>query len=246
MTHSTLKNNRGFTLLEVIITITLLSTIVLTVSQLLRYSIDMRQSLSTKDKATQKLNRILTKLSSDLSHAFIISTKNLGRVKVNKNRTLFEIIKSEKGDSLRMTYMGHQAKTANSKEADTSFVVYELRESKKNPNQKNLYRGEFPRIPESFKENPTMTLFANNVQSFHLEAWNGDDWMKEGWDSTKGDTKNKLPYLIRIVVKVLLEENVERESSRPVVEYSSVIVYMPNALNYNELKDRTSSLLFKI
>ena len=91
MTHSTLKNNRGFTLLEVIITITLLSTIVLTVSQLLRYSIDMRQSLSTKDKATQKLNRILTKLSSDLSHAFIISTKNLGRVKVNKNRTLFEI-----------------------------------------------------------------------------------------------------------------------------------------------------------
>ena len=239
-----LKGSSGFSLLEVMITLSILVTLIITVSELLRRTVDMKIALSEKDGVTQKLNRIMEKITYDISHAYLLSSKDHTLTGGKKN-TIFKIEKADKGDTLSMTYTGHKPIKSNSPESSLSYVVYELAESKKHPGRKNLYRGEFPRIPEDFKENPKMELFAENVSKLILEAWNGDDWTKDGWDSTKSDMENLLPHMVRIRVAVWSEEASEGESSEdiddaPLDQYAT-IVYLPNALDFNEIKERTSS-----
>ena len=241
------KNNHkktGFTLLEVMITLTILVTMIYTISQLLRSSVDMRLALSQKDKITVKANRILNKLSYDISHSFLLSNLDSLRT-AGKGRTIFHIEKSVEGDSLRMTYQGHKPIRANSKESNLSYVVYRLKEAKKYPGRTHLYRGEFPRIPEDFKEDPPMRIFTNNVKSIKLEAWNGDDWVRDSWDSTSGDTKNKLPHMVRIEIILWSEtpiEGVKEDESNQALDKYSTIVYLPNALDIDEVKERVNSL----
>ena len=245
MINSSNQKN-GFTLLEVMITLTILVTMIYTISQLLRSSVDMRMALSQKDKVTVKANRILNKLSYDLSHAFLVSSQDTLRAG-GQNRTLFNIEKSVEGESLRMTYQGHSPIKENSKESNLSFVVYKVLESKKFPGRTHLYRGESPRVPEDFKEDPPLRIFANNVKSIKLEYWNGSDWSRDKWDSANGDTKNKLPHMVRIEIILWSEEAIEgvkEDSGNEALDKYTTIVYLPNALDFEELKERTSS--FKI
>ena len=155
------KQSHGMSLLEVILALSILATIVLSITQILRYNIDIRLALSEKATATQKLNRLLTRINADLGQAFIISAKDVNRTE-GQRKTLFKIIKQSDSDKLMMTYTNHFPEQMNAKESSLSYVVYELRESKKFPHRKDLYRGEFPRVPDDFKQDPPMNLIARD------------------------------------------------------------------------------------
>ena len=91
-----------------------------------------------------------------------------------------------------MTNNNHQVVQENSHESSLSYVVYKVAEDKENKNRRNLYRAESPRVPENFRQDPPMKLFAKNIHSIKFSAWDGQKWRKEKWDSTKKETKNKL------------------------------------------------------
>ena len=188
----------------------------------------------------------MQRLNDDINHAFVISSRE-ERAQGNR-RTIFISKKLSKGgDKLQMTYMGHQVKNAHSKESDLSYVVYEVKASEKFPHRSNLYRGELPRIPSStyrFKEDPPMEIFVKNIQSITFEAWKGDDWSKDGWDSSKGDTADKLPHMLRITVSAWADDPIEGvdpdELDEAIVKYST-IAHLPYSLDFKELKSRNAS-----
>ena len=107
-----------------------------------------------------------------------------------------------------------------------------------------MYRGGFLRVPEDFQENPTMSLFASNVKSIKVTPWNGDDWVKDGWDSTKSDTNNRIPQIVKVDVVLWSNDPTDEDASfdenEPTDRYST-IVYLPYALDFGEIKDRLSS-----
>ncbi len=121
-------------------------------------------------------------------------------------------------------------------------MKYEVRESKKEPGRKNLYRGESARVPKDFKESGPMALLAQDIAEIHFEPWNGDGWSKDKWDSTNGDTRDALPQMVRISVLAWEETPEERlgKDIKPTVQYNTV-VYLPYALDINEMKQRTTS-----
>ena len=147
---------RGFTLLEVLITLGILTSMVLFVSQLVRGGFDMRSALARKSAATHRLNVVMRKMTDDLSHAFVISIRDYERTgRRKKNRgSIFVVSPKGESDELRITVRNHQAILSNSKESDQSFVVYRVEESKDSPGRTDLYRGETSRIPSSFREDP--------------------------------------------------------------------------------------------
>lgn len=202
----------------------------------------MKIALRTKDRVTSKLNVVLDRMTNDIAHAFIVPKLDRLRTK-GAVRTHFEIKSSMGLNELRMTYMGHRSISANNHESDLSFVVYKLKKSEKYPGRSHLYRGEFPRVPESFKEDPPMKVLATFIKDIRFEVWNGADWVKDGWDTTRRDTADKLPHLVRVSIEAWSDEPVEGEPAEDGLptELYSTVVFLPHALEFDEAKERTSS-----
>tara|TARA_A100001015_G_C14783310_1_gene630038 strand:- start:34 stop:375 length:342 start_codon:yes stop_codon:yes gene_type:complete len=110
----------GFTLLEVLVTLGILSAMVLFVSQITRSGFDMRSALNRKSKITHRMNTAMRKISDDLSHAFLVSLKNMDRTGGNKKQrgTFFKIEAKEDTDKLKMTVRNHVAMISGQRESD--------------------------------------------------------------------------------------------------------------------------------
>ena len=89
------KNDQGFSLLEVVITLAILVTIIFSVSALMRNTFDIKTSLSQKNRTTQRLNIVMQRLNDDINHAFVISSRE-ERAQGNR-RTIFISKKLSKG-----------------------------------------------------------------------------------------------------------------------------------------------------
>ena len=238
------QNQAGFSLLEVIIAIMILAIMVMFIAQLTRASFELRKSLNEKTTVTQRMNILLQKVSEDFAHAYIVSSKDSVRSN-GKARTLFKIEKVGDSDRVSMTYMHHQALLANSKESDQSYVVYEIKESKKFPGRKNLCRGEVPRVPLDFKDPVDTAVLIPNVAQFNIEYWNGERWLKDKWDSSSSDTADRMPQMVKIYAKLWvqdpIDENSVSEEKDKGTEEIVTVVYLPYALDFNELKDRVAT-----
>lgn len=225
------------------ITLSILVTMVYAVSQLIRSSFDVRESLSQQNKVTHRFNIAMEAISRDLSVAYIVSTKDTARSGVTRDkRTIFKLTKVGDSDSLAMTYTGHRAIRSNSKESDISYVAYEVRNAPKEPGRKHLYRGETARLPADFKDLPPMSLLAEDIAAIKFEFWNGESFSKDKWDSTNGDTRDRMPQMVKITILAWEESPEERlgRDVKPTVQYST-IVFLPYALDFKEDKNGPST-----
>lgn len=232
------SNQAAFTLLELLITLSLLVTIMISVSYIIRMGFDTREAISQKAKITHRFDLALGMLSRDLGGAFIISSKDTNRNATQK-RTLFKLTKGD-SDTLAFTYIGHSALRENAKESDISYVVYEVKESKKEPGRKHLYRGETPRVPKDFNDEVPMSLIAEDIASIRFEPWQGDGFSKDKWDSSNAETGNLIPHLVRVSVQAWDQAPEDRlgKDVKPSIQYSTV-VYLPMALDFNQLKAKS-------
>lgn len=232
------RSERAFTLLEILIAMSILISIVLAVTNMLRSTLDIKLALAERNTVTQKTNRILYQISYDISQAFLVSSKDMLR-DAGQSRTIFKIEKGTDSDTVELTYMGHKAKNVNAKESSLSYVLYEVVPSEKYPGRKNLYRAELPRVPGSFNEKPKKSLFADNIHAIHFYPWQGDDWSKEKWDSSSGSMKDKLPSMVLIEVFVRTDSPIEGEEKETDIslERYSTVVYLGSSIHMKELKE---------
>ncbi len=217
-------------------------TMVFGISTMMRQSFDLRQTISQQSKVTRRLNSVMDRLNKDLMHAFFVPNKDAIRTK-HERRTVFQIQRKGSSDTLKLTTMSHRPRLKNAKESDITYVVYEVRKSEKQPNRSNLLRGEFPRVPEDFKEDPKMEIIAEDIESITVEPWLGDDWSRTDWDSGRGETQNLIPHMVRVVVKAWSQEgetggNPEDDT---LFQQFGTVVHIPGALDFDEVRQRLSS-----
>ncbi len=236
----------GFTLLEVIITLGILAFLTVAVTTMMRASFDVRASLAENDQVTHRLSIAMQKISDDLQDAYIISSKDLARLVLDRRtQTIFKIDKAGDVDKLYLTTMTHRARLSSSAESDQTYVAYEMVDDKKNANFKHLYRGEAPFIPSEFKENPPMRILAKYIKSFRIKPWRGDDWSNDRWDSTKGDTKDKLPRMAVVEIEAYARDPSE-EAGDTFKEDDTVsmktVIFLTRSIEYAEIKQRSNSI----
>jgi type II secretory pathway component PulJ len=236
----------GFTLIEVVITLGILTTMMVAVTTLLRSSFEVRFALSDEAKLTHRINVAVQKISDDLAHAYIISSKDTKR---NYNdRTTKSLFRIDKvvggGDKISFTTMSHRPLKSNSHEGDEAYVVYEVQEAKDSPGRKHLFRGATGKIPEDFKEDPPMELLSSHIKAINLEFWNGEGWSKDKWTSERSDTKDLMPHMVKVTVEAWTRDPVEDEtpdeSAEATISYSTV-VFLENSSTMKELKSRPST-----
>lgn len=237
----------AFTLLEVVITIGIMLSLTLAVASMLRSGFDMKAAISDKSKVLHRMAVIMDRLTLDIQHTFYVSAKDTAKNGIERSmKTLFKIDKQGTSDRLSLTTKTHKVMYAGHYESDLTFVVYELRDSKTSPGRKDLYRGEMPYIPNDLTEEPPMRLLAKDIKSLVFEFWAGDRWSKDYWDTGRGDTRNRLPHLVRFTLESYSQDRPSDDLSDTkvdqAVEMMQTVVYLQDAWEYKELKEQDKSI----
>lgn len=240
---------RGFTLLEVIITISLLAVMMVSVSALMGGSLDMKIALSQRAQTAGRMNSALTQISSDLTHAFMLSVNNdKERILEGKPRTIFKLSDFAGRTKLVLTTMKNGAVKKNIGEGELSFVTYELKDSEALPGRKDLYRGSVGVIPDDLNSDIETKLIARSIKMMKLEMWNGDSWRTE-WNTEKSEFKQTIPKMVKITLVGYDMEPAEGDEdlAKDSDEFDTLrttAVYLPYAQRFEELKSRNGSLDF--
>jgi len=172
----------------------------------MRSSIDVRQGLSMQSRSVRQLNYALEMVSRDIEHAFVLSSTDQIRMPIERNfKTIFRVDPAGDSDKLSLTTMANQPVVANLMEGDQGYVVYELKDAEGRPGEKDLHRATTNIATANFREDPPSNMILQNVKSFKVIAWRGDDWLRDRWDSTRSDTRNKLPKMVRIEIAAFVD-----------------------------------------
>jgi prepilin-type N-terminal cleavage/methylation domain-containing protein len=239
----------GFTLIEVMITMSILLGLVVAVSSMLRSSIDVRQSLAREARITHRIQLAMTRLSHDIEHTFITGVNEDHRGGANRRfKTIFRIDKNSESDKILMSVAGQDPLRKDAHEGDTGYVVYEVKEAKDAPGRKHLYRGYAPLVLDDLKADPPMKLLVRNIKSMKVTAWRGDDWSNDRWDSSRGEWRDKLPQMVKVEIETWSEDDNEVNSDSTGKEIDNAatvsiktIVRLQNARLMKELKQPNKS-----
>ena len=201
------RNGRaGFTIIEIMISISILLSLTVAVVVMMRSSIDVRQALSIQSRSVRQLNYAMEMISRDIEHAFVLSSTDQIRMPIERNfKTIFRVDPAGDSDKLSLTTMANQPVVANMMEGDQGYVVYELKDAEGRPGEKDLHRATASIATANFREDPTSNMILQNVKSFKVIAWRGDDWLRDRWDSSRSDTRNKLPKMVRIEIAAFVD-----------------------------------------
>lgn len=243
------RREQGFSLIEVVITIGILMSLTITVASMLKSGFDVKEGLSERTKMVHRMSVAMAKLSEDLAHAFYVSAKDAAKNGIGRTiKTQFKIEKSFGGssDKLSLTTKTHRAIKAGAFESDLTYVVYEVREAKDAPGRYNLYRGETPYIPSELRDDPPMRILARHIKQLTLEPWTGEQWSKDFWDTGRGDTRNRLPKLVRVTIEAWLNDRVQgdgqSEEADQATDKMQTVVYLSDSWEYTELKDQVKTI----
>lgn len=242
-------NNRqsGFSLIEVVITVGILMTLTIAVASMLKAGFDVKEGLSQKSKVVHRMSVAMAKMADDVQHAFFVSAKDVAKNGIGRTmKTVFKIDKVSAGDKLSLTTKTHRALVAGAAESELTYVIYELRDAKDAPGRKDLYRAETPFIPSDLKEEPPMRLLARNIKTLTVEPWTGERWSKDYWDTGRGDTRNRLPKMVRITLEAWTndrkQDDGQDESIDQLTDKMQTVVYLEDSWEYTELKEQDKSI----
>lgn len=235
-------NSRGFTLIEVVITVAILMSLTIAIASMLKSGFEVKSGLSEKAAMLHRLSVAMDKIAKDVQFTFYVSLKDADKNGIDrKMKTVFKIEKGSPGDKLTLTTKTHQAIRSGAAESEFTYVIYDLKDSQDQPGRKDLYRAETPAIPLDLKDEPPMRLLAKNIKAVTYEFWRGDEWVKNDyWDTGRGETRNILPKLVKITVEAYLHEakegDVRDESTDAATDKLSTVVYIEDSAPYPELK----------
>lgn len=196
----------GFTIIEIVISISIMLSLTVGVVVMMRSSIDVRQGLSSQSRTVRQMNFAMEMLTRDVEHAFVLATTDQIRMPIERNfKTIFRVEPSGESDKISLTTMSNKPVVANSMQGDQVYVVYDLKDAEGRPGERDLYRGVVSVAEANFREDPPMNLILRNVKSLKLIGWRGDDWYRDRWDSTRAETRNKLPKMVRIELSAFVD-----------------------------------------
>ncbi len=234
---------KGFTLIEVILSIVLLVTLSLAALDVIRNTLNIKSSLGESVAVHQQVNTVMSKISMDLEHTFIIHTRKEGYNATERStKTIFD---RRTDGSLRMTTMVRHPRVKDAHESDQTLVVYELKSDEDRSGQKILWRGESKVIPEDLGADIPMVILMNGVKDFKVSLWDGNRWLDSRWNTNRSEFRNKLPHMVRVELEVfsIPPENQEgKDASELPTTKSVTLVHLPRAWGLKEHRPYSGSL----
>lgn len=228
---------RGFTLLEVIVALSLLGMIAAITFTTISNSITTRDVLEQEDASNQSARVAMDRLRRDLRLAYL--TKNTSAV--NTYRTQF-VGQNKDPDGLWFTSLSHHRMFRESRECDQTELTYWAENDPAIDGAYALLRREAPRIDNEPEKDGLIAPLAYGLKSMDFRYINPktNEWVDE-WDTNGVDTPNKLPRAVQILLVFLVEDPDEegRMIERPYA--TTVILHFADRLTQSLLNGGSSS-----
>jgi general secretion pathway protein J len=210
-TKKILLKKSGFTLVEVIIAISILSMITVLVWGSFARTFDTREFVLNAQERFHTVRVALERMSSELSMAFVYDCREMETMTgEQRHRTLFKV--DQEGDVDRLTFssFSHLRMFRDVHESDQNIITYYGENDPDDSSITNLMRREKFRIDGEPEEGGQELLLCPDIVSLSFELWNQEkeDWTDD-WDCSQIENRNELPSLVRI--KLVVEDEYEEE-----------------------------------
>lgn len=227
-----MKNEKGFTLIEVLVAVTLLAIIAFLVWQAMGSSIASKERFEKRDRAFRSASLALDRISRDLQMAVLFSNVEfLGVSEAGEQRTKSVFVGENNGDQDKIAFnsVSHVRYLKDTKESDLAEVGYflEPEEEKEEGGVSGLFalkkREQSPPDAEPDQGGTVMTLL-EGVKELNFRYYDRRKTeFGEEWDTTKVDFVGKLPRAVEITMVIqdpIDEEGALRFSTLALLEMS--------------------------
>jgi general secretion pathway protein J len=202
---NTRRRQLGMTLIEIMISLSVLSMIVVSVWSSFRGTLDGMAATETVQLRYSIVRNGLVRMQSEIEMAYLSFNRPLDDV---RHYTLFDIADSGKQDDLTFSSFAHLRVRKDANESDETVLQYFVEKDPEDPQRMHLYRRESRRLTgdraDQLDEYFPAYVLIEDVVEFNVEAW--DDRQREwldAWRTTKNDMQpDRLPARVRINVKV--------------------------------------------
>lgn len=191
------KSENGFTLIEIILAISILATIGVLTINILSTQIDTREKVTAQNTAQHSINMAMERIYSDIQSAYISNPNDL--VSLNLSNRPISPQFSFKSENLIMSVQNYKSLISNSNQSNFAFVRYYIRPDPKETKRMQLIRVVDTDMVEKIENTGVgfLEVLVPDLKDFSVSFWNGSEYQKE-WDSTANDTQGKLPKLVKI------------------------------------------------
>jgi type II secretion system protein J len=211
-----LKNDKGFTLIELIIAIGFLATIAVSVANMTNNIIGKKEIVEKQVRRRHTISIALSKMTDDIKMAFLAESTFQG-----KNSAYLTGFYADES-SLNFSTMSNVHYIKNHRDTTQAQVGYSL---VKNDNREfDLVRRQTDYLTDDLKTGGQSFILVKDVQKMILSYYDGSKgtWQKE-WDTESISNAGRLPKMVKIQLTVLGEILSEEDDERPEHYYELVV-----------------------
>lgn len=232
-----MRNSGGFTLLEIILALSILATIGIVTINILSGQIATRQKLSNLNTDEHSLDAALNRITKDLQGSYLPDQKNINSLNLS-NRPISPRFYFKR-DNLVFFTMAYRSYLSGSNQSNQAFIRYTTTPNPNDSSKKQLIRVVDTDFVDNIEDNDVglLQVLLEDIEGFSIKFWDGNQF-RDDWDSQANDTQNKLPKLVKIhlsVYEINQQENTQLESKTDRKNYVlDTVVYLNNTQRQKE------------
>ncbi|MBI2346011.1 MAG: prepilin-type N-terminal cleavage/methylation domain-containing protein [Deltaproteobacteria bacterium] len=222
-----MRGDRGFTLLEVLVSVALLLIMTVSLAQIGWLMTRGRERIEKRAIALHSARTALEKIVNDTGMAFLVATQMVagtatgtvaavgaGAPGVSTRVTPTSFRGTDRGDQdeLDFTTLAGRRYVANIAASDQREVGYRVVPDPEGGDSRQLVRREARFIDDDVRSGGEQFPMVDGVKVFGLEYYDAakGEWDME-WDSTERAHQGKLPAAVRVTLRIADPLNAERE-----------------------------------
>ncbi len=221
-----LRTETGFTLMEVILAITIVSLIMLTIYGTLYAMIDAKQQIEKEGIKAKSGPPIMKLIEQDVSSVWCMNIHN-NDVFIGEDNT----VNGEAADSIHMITATDSTIVEMSGEeavrSDLCEVSYRIRANPSNPDYLELYRRQDFHVDDEISEGGRYELLYEHVKSFEVKYYKDLVEDADEYDEWDAKERNRLPAAIEVILTLEIDPRIVGYSlddmSRDTLEFNRVI-----------------------
>lgn len=196
------RNSRGFTLIEVMLALSILSFISLMIWGTFSRTYATKRRLDLAQERIHVARVALMRITRELEMAYLSNHENS---LIQDRRTMFVSTSSGDVDELKFSWFGKQRLRADAAEGDTGMVLYYTERDPENSQVVNLMRRETRRLqaqdPMSIRADtyvlcPDVTRLKFSFFDARVREW------RDSWSTMGGDQIDYLPTHVRVALTI--------------------------------------------
>jgi general secretion pathway protein J len=208
---STRRGHSGFTLLEVLIAVAILSIIGTLVWGSFARTFAVRDAVFTMQERYHTIRLALERMSREISMAFVYDCRERDTVTgERRQRSIFKVEQEGHVDRMVFNSFSHLRLYRDARESDQNVLSYYGEDDPNESGKTNLMRKEKARIDGEPEEGGEALVLCPDIESVHFHLWDEtkEEWAEE-WNCTQVERLNTLPRLVKITLTVLGENGQE-------------------------------------